>query len=81
MVATYAMATLGQPDEFGYRWVPFLMLAMPWHAFIEHFFDWNSLLGAFPASVLNGGILFMVRTAIRKPPVPTKMMGYDQSLK
>ena len=59
VIAAYALATLGKPDEFGYRWIPFFMLAMPWYIITEHVFDPNSLSAALPGFILNAGILFL----------------------
>jgi hypothetical protein len=67
VVAAYALAALGEPDEFGYRWLLFFMLAMPWYSFTEHFFAPNSIFGAIPGFILNAGILLFAVTRIDKP--------------
>ncbi|HZD51055.1 MAG TPA: hypothetical protein VE178_20110 [Silvibacterium sp.] len=59
VAASYALATLGKGDEFGYRVIPFLMLAMPWFTFVSHFSTTGWLLPAIPCCVLNAGILFV----------------------
>ena len=64
VAAAYALAVLGEPDEFGYRWLFFFMLAMPWYTFIEHFFAPNSLSAALPGFLLNAGILFFAGAKI-----------------
>ena len=60
VIGAYALATGGKPDEFGYRWIPFLMLAMPSYAFTERFFTPNSLLPAILGFILNASILYLL---------------------
>jgi len=68
VAAALALATIGKPDEFGFRWIPFVELSMPWFAFLEHFFTPDFLLPAIPGFVLNAGILFVVGRMIGKRP-------------
>jgi len=68
VVAALALATIGKPDEFGYRWIPLIELSMPWYAFLGHFFTPNFLLPAIPGFVLNAGLLFVTGRLIGKQP-------------
>lgn len=64
VVAAYAFASIGKPDEFGYIWVPFFMLAMPWYVFTEQVFVPNSIQGALPGFILNAGLLYLLAMLI-----------------
>ena len=68
VAAALDLATIGKPDEFGFRWIPFVELSMPWFAFLEHFFTPDYLLPAIPGFVLNAGILFFAGRLIGKRP-------------
>jgi len=68
VAAALALATIGKGDEFGYRWIPFVELSMPWFAVLEHFFTPDFLLPAIPGFVLNAGILFLAGRLIGKRP-------------
>jgi hypothetical protein len=66
VAGVYVMTSTSKPDEFGYIWIPFLMLAMPWYSFIARFFTPNWLMPAIPGFVLNAGILFLAGTLLGK---------------
>jgi hypothetical protein len=42
VAGAYVFASTGKPDEFGYRWLPYFMLAIPWYIFTEPLFLPNS---------------------------------------
>jgi len=64
VVGAYTLASTGKPDEFGYRWIPYFMLAMPWYVLAEPLFVPNSVLGAIPGCILNTGLLYLLGTLI-----------------
>jgi hypothetical protein len=57
VVAVYLLTQFGgKPDEFGYRWIPFLMLAMPWSRIAVQL--------VIPAFLLNAAILYLLGTLL-----------------
>jgi hypothetical protein len=65
VLAAYLWATIGKPDEFGYVWLPFFILAAPWYRLADQFFVTEPLVPlAIPCFILNAGILFLVGALI-----------------